>query len=125
MSLSKNNPQLQQAFNDSLSRIRARFVNELQDRVVRLDELKEHLAKIPTDRIALNEVGQIAHKIAGTAATLGFPNLGSLATETEDYIHRFAETGMPPYHDVRAKVDAFYDCVRDVGASVPARDENS
>ncbi|MCF3595921.1 Hpt domain-containing protein [Rhodobacteraceae bacterium LMO-12] len=82
-----------QATNDinlsvGLSRVRARFVDELKNRYSRLLQLRSQLSNDATSTDALIEIGQISHKIAGTAATLGFPQLGAEAAEIDDFITR-------------------------------------
>jgi HPt (histidine-containing phosphotransfer) domain-containing protein len=46
------------------------------------------LADGPSVAPALDEIGRISHKIAGTAATLGFPELGADASVIDDLIDR-------------------------------------
>lgn len=61
----------------------------------RLDALaaaRLRLARHDAPRTALADIGAIAHQIAGTAATLGYAELGRAATEVE----RLAAIGAPP-----------------------------
>ena len=52
-------------------------------RLAALEAARDRLARGESPREALVEIGGIAHKIAGTAATLGHDALGRLAAEVE------------------------------------------
>ncbi|WP_324751971.1 Hpt domain-containing protein [Roseovarius sp. Pro17] len=71
---------------NGLARVRVRFVAELRVRRARLIELRSQLLNLPLCAEALKEIGQISHKIAGTAAILGFPGLGASASAIDDAI---------------------------------------
>lgn len=69
-----------------LARVRARFVTELRERFRRIGQLRHQLEGHVGNHEALREIGEISHKLAGTAATLGFPELGKSATLVDDLI---------------------------------------
>ncbi len=73
---------------DGIARVRVRFVAELRVRRARLIELRSQLIDLPLCVEALKEIGQISHKIAGTAATLGFPVLGHSAAAIDGAINQ-------------------------------------
>nr|WP_262494996.1 Hpt domain-containing protein [Paracoccus thiocyanatus] len=78
--------------------MRARFVAELVNRHARLVVLRAWLDDASAYGPALTETGQICHKIAGTAATLGFPTLGTQAGAIDDLItksQQATETAAP------------------------------
>ncbi|RKF14189.1 hypothetical protein D6850_13595 [Roseovarius spongiae] len=81
----------QDALSVGLVRVRARFLDELHGRFDRIDELRLQFGNDRCDHAALREIGEIAHKIAGTAATLGFPKLGESATVIDDLVHENGE----------------------------------
>lgn len=54
-----------------------------RDRLAALETAQARLAKGETPRDAMVEIGGVAHKIAGTASTLGHDRLGFLAAEVE------------------------------------------
>lgn len=74
------------AITTGLAKVRARFVTELHGRFRRIDQLRTQLEDHVGNREALREIGEISHKVAGTAATLGFPELGKCATLVDDLI---------------------------------------
>lgn len=59
------------------------FRSLARPRLDALDAARERLARGDAPREALVEIGGIAHKIAGTAATLGHDALGLTAAEVE------------------------------------------
>ncbi|MCZ4353549.1 Hpt domain-containing protein [Roseovarius aestuarii] len=73
---------------DGLTRVRARFAEESQIRQDRLLILVSQLQDASAAPAALVEIGEINHKIAGTAATLGYPDLGAGAAEVDEMIHQ-------------------------------------
>lgn len=90
---------------DGLARVRARFVEELQERFRRVQELRLHLEQHPSSTEPLTGIGQIAHKIAGTAATLGFPELGSISAQVDDAVAARAGTPDEPDAALTARID--------------------
>lgn len=71
----------------SFDRIRNRFLVELDKRFLEMVELR---AKIedgvsPSEQV-WTEIGQLAHKLAGTSATLGFRDLGDRASLLDEAI---------------------------------------
>lgn len=88
-----------------LARVRARFVDELQGRRARIGMLRADLDHAAQPMGALTGIRQIAHKIAGTAATLGFPDLGALAAEIDDTVLRLSVDGCPPSQALVARID--------------------
>lgn len=67
---------------DGLARIRLRFIDKLQDYLVDM----EAFAAAPTHTHSHSSEAALfaIHKIAGTAAPLGFADLGVAAKDTED-----------------------------------------
>lgn len=72
-----------EAMAQSLHLIRQRFVEGLPQRVETLDMLVTRIELGHMADEALSEVAQEMHRIAGVAKTLGFPELGQLARDTE------------------------------------------
>ncbi len=54
---------------------------------------------------SLTEIGQICHKIAGTAATLGFPELGASAAKIDDFIIANIDSQDDPDPYLLAEID--------------------
>lgn len=109
-------PHMDDGISSGLSRIRARFIAGMHEQSTRLETLKLRLHDAPDDDDALREVGQIAHKIAGTAATLGFQDLGALASQIDDSIHRLVETNARINPDIVQMIDSFHSRTRQVAA---------
>ena len=68
----------------SLAGIRMRFVADLNGRRKELDRLVEAIDDTPEGRERMRQACRIAHRIVGTAGTLGLPALGEIAAEAED-----------------------------------------
>jgi HPt (histidine-containing phosphotransfer) domain-containing protein len=85
----------------------ARFIERTQDdlRTMRADLVKAGAG----DAAALAEIRQLAHRMAGTGATLGFEALGERAAGTEALIEAMPP-GAPPDAELLEKLAA------DIGA---------
>ncbi|WP_322866636.1 Hpt domain-containing protein [Aquicoccus sp. G2-2] len=105
-----NDPRL----SDGLARIRIRFVEELTHRFDRMAQLRPELNDPATAEPALIEIGKISHKIAGTAATLGFPTLGSEAAEIDDHVANYSAAAEESGRDVREKIDQMLETIEAV-----------
>lgn len=99
---------------EGLARVRARFVEELDTRLARMTRLRTQLDNTDSFDAALNEIGQISHKIAGTAATLGFRDLGSEAADIDDLVMKHSQQDITPKADMRARIDLLLTKMRDV-----------
>jgi len=89
-----------------LARIQQSFLSEAEARCARLRVLRQQLSEMTQDQAALKEIGQITHKIAGTAATLGYPELGVQASEIDDAIDQRDPATGAPSPDLLAKIDS-------------------
>lgn len=76
-------PQRRDDLPASLHAVRARFVDLILPRLVTLEGLRADLASSSDSHAALAGIGSLCHKIAGVAATLGFPHAGDLAGEID------------------------------------------
>lgn len=77
----------------SLANVRVRFLEMLDERLGQLTALQTDLHQPHMRAAALEAISAIAHKIAGTAGTLGFERLGLSAIATEDLIRLYFATG--------------------------------
>lgn len=66
-----------------LDAIRARFLGVLNERLDRMEMHGMDLGDPATRLPALQAIGADAHKLAGTAATLGYPELGAMARSVD------------------------------------------
>lgn len=78
-----------------LAAIQARFLELICDRVLVFETLKKGLEANRKPALALTGIAELAHKIAGVAATLGFPHAGELAADVERAVRDGAAAGMP------------------------------
>lgn len=96
---------------DGLARVRLRFLGELQNQHARLTLMRDDLDH---SRSAFLEIAKICHKIAGTAATLGFPELGAQAATVDEIGLRLSRTETAPNDAAMQAVDRFLATARDV-----------
>ncbi len=71
----------------SLVEIQARFRAMIVDRILMFEALKRAIEVNQQPAQALGAISDLAHKISGVAATLGYPHAGQLAAEIEQAIH--------------------------------------
>ncbi len=70
---------------NGLERVRWRFIESLRDGLPRITHLRMRATERDHIKESFLEIAQICHKIAGTAATLGFPELGANAARIDDF----------------------------------------
>jgi len=79
--------QAQDAFSAGLQKVRSRFLEQLPEQAAMIRDIWAQVQTAPDKPSPiLPDIGRIAHRIAGTAATLGFPELGRLAATLEDAV---------------------------------------
>jgi HPt (histidine-containing phosphotransfer) domain-containing protein len=66
-----------------LARAEALFLSLAESRLALLEAARARLLAGQAPHDALTEIGGLAHKIAGTAATLGYADMGRTAAEVE------------------------------------------
>jgi chemotaxis protein histidine kinase CheA len=69
-----------------MEKVRGRFLTELSGRKQSLDDAFSRLIAEDADDGAIDDISWIAHKVSGSAATLGFKELGGQAARTERMI---------------------------------------
>ncbi|WP_417808343.1 Hpt domain-containing protein [Thioclava sp.] len=69
-----------------IARIRGEFVATLMERSLVLESLKKEATSTQHPDRAISEMGEMAHKIAGVAETLGFPQLGRISLQLDGII---------------------------------------
>lgn len=67
----------------SLMPLRAKFIASILPRLAELETLRRQVAADAAGMQALTEIGHVAHRISGVAATLGFARAGELASEVD------------------------------------------
>lgn len=74
------------------------FITLTIDRILRIKVLAQAVRKGDDAPSALTEIAQIAHKIAGVAATLGYPEVGDKARALEQKLKADIASGDPLRH---------------------------
>ena len=80
------------AVQQSLAEAKNSYANELTEHWKSLSEAVALTQLEPENRVALNEAMQIAHRIRGTAGSMGFQNIGHAAGKIEDLLRSFDPT---------------------------------
>jgi len=71
------------AFLAQLAEVRKMFEAQLPQRIAALQAACEGALAAPDDRAASAAAGQLAHKLAGSSGTFGFPEVGRVAKSLE------------------------------------------
>jgi len=102
-----------------LDAIRAKFLVLLDDRLDELECLRRLIDQEEQSQNALRQTQSIAHKIYGSAGTLGFTDLGESAAETEEAIIHYltGKDPIPTLEDTKNIIDSFLDEAADVSSS--------
>jgi HPt (histidine-containing phosphotransfer) domain-containing protein len=88
--------------------IQQRFVVRLKAYVEELRALQSALESTETYRDACNGIYIIAHRLHGTAKTIGFARLGAMSAELELSVKQaLAISSLPSIPDVRSLLDAY------------------
>lgn len=74
------------SFLAGMEKVRAKFLTELSERRRSLKDAFSRLIAEDADDCAIEDISWIAHKVSGSAATLGFKDLGGQAARTERLI---------------------------------------
>lgn len=72
-----------------VGRIREKFVARLADQYERCRQLERDWQSRADNLESLEELCTIAHKIAGLAKSVGFPDLGAAAFQADSKIHKW------------------------------------
>lgn len=73
--------------------IRKRFCDMAVDRILAFESMKMAIEANRQPEHALDEIANLAHKITGVAATLGYPQAGQLAAEVEQTVRAGTSSG--------------------------------
>lgn len=95
------------AFGAALARVRARFDAMLVERLAALRAAERDCANPVLRVAALSEAQSILHKIAGTAGSLGLPDLGAQARDSEYRVIACLERGGRDVNDALASIRKF------------------
>ena len=103
---------------DRLKVVRKRFLNLLDDRVDELEILRDHIDQQERRQEVLQKTQFIAHKISGTAGTLGFVEIGKLAAQTEETIIQFLSGKKihPTFESTKQVIDCFIENTAEISS---------
>ncbi len=79
----RTEPKAKATLDAALAPIRRSFLNTIIQRVLRFEAMKQNLEAGIEMTESLNAVANLAHKMAGVAATLGFGEIGTLAQDVD------------------------------------------
>lgn len=99
-----------------LATVRARFLALLDDRLDMIEYHRASIGRNDDDSAPLIGVRDIAHKIAGTAGTLGFGEMGGQAASVELAIMEEMKAGgaVKASGDLCARIDSFLETAAQV-----------
>ncbi|MEH6359728.1 MAG: Hpt domain-containing protein [Amylibacter sp.] len=102
-----------------LETIRAKFIALLDDRLDELEYLRELIEQDGQRQKALQQTQFIAHKIYGSAGTLGLTEIGQLAAKTEETIIQYlsGKSNSPTLQDTKRVIDTFLDNTAEASSS--------
>ncbi|MGO4910072.1 Hpt domain-containing protein [Pseudorhodobacter sp. W20_MBD10_FR17] len=101
-------------FQAGMMRIQQRFLQSLDSHADEIFRLSEALGKSETDRATCAEILAIAHKLHGTAKTVGFDEIGTKAATLENSVHpALFVTAVPDVSDVRRLLEDLLDEIED------------
>lgn len=114
------------ALDEVLKALRGDYLIELPDRVAEMNEFFDKARSDEEKQVEwLTEAHTIAHRLAGTAGSYGFAELGRAAAELDQYLKRLlkkdAETGSVAN---RLNWQMLNGLVEEVGKSVPPNPSN-
>ncbi len=93
-----------------LLRIRQRFLQNLDSQADDIFRLLEALGNPDTDRPTCAEIRSIAHRLNGTAKTVGFEDIGVKSARLENRVEQaLAATGVPDVRAVRQDLEDLLD----------------
>lgn len=72
-------------FADRFAKVRERFVSNLGDKADELDLMMQGLGIPETNAQACAEIKAAVHKLSGTGSSLGYAEMGEVASLIEDY----------------------------------------
>jgi len=103
-----------------LSAIRTRFLTLLDDRLDMLEYYRANVGRTDDDQAPLMGIRDIAHKISGTAGTLGFMDLGNEAATVENaIIDELKQPGLVSASaNLCARIDNFLETAAQVAISL-------
>ncbi|WP_172299412.1 Hpt domain-containing protein [Pseudoruegeria sp. HB172150] len=104
-----------------LSVVRKRFAACLPERAAVIDSLRQELEDDPDAYRfpSMNAAKINLHRIAGTAGTLGFSNLGDMSRQAEDLIVAYADGAQINFAELHEKLQRVLKLIDQVYNSLP------
>lgn len=76
-----------------MAELKEKFIDTLDSKIADLDRLMQYLENPELAERACREIRTRVHKIHGTAGTMGFPRMGALASQLENFIDKLFNAG--------------------------------
>lgn len=67
----------------ALAPVRARFIEAIEGHILSFETLRQEAWRETPEKNALKEIGQLAHRIAGIAGSVGYKQIGEMASSVE------------------------------------------
>lgn len=93
-----------------------RFVEMIPQRIGTIERLVEDISLNHGSSGDLADIADVAHQLAGTAATLGMPRIGTLSENVEQLIKESLDSSQSPQSvlvRVRPEIEALLDALED------------
>ena len=97
----------------ALAPVRARFIGALEDHILSFEALRQQAAGATDAQPSLDQIGKLAHRIAGIAGSVGFDNIGERAGRVERSVIACRDPGLSDA-DRQARVSAELEPLLDV-----------
>ena len=108
-----------------IAALRVSFAHSIPERLQELTDSLQSLSEITTDNTseeldtALHLINRCAHKLNGTAATFGFPEIGAAASDMEDYVVELQKVAEYPTESMLEKLAEHSNNIRTIAAADP------
>lgn len=106
-------------FADKFAKVRERFVSNLDAKADELETMMQGLGKPDTNSQACAEIKAAVHKLSGTGSSLGFAEMGEVASLSEDYFEDVlsgeARFDIQLVHDLMAALFQEMTLIQDAG----------
>ncbi len=97
---------IERKFEEKLADLKLQYAKRLEEKLQEFERLSVSMTSgsVDDDGSILTEIQQNAHKLAGSAATFGFPELGDAAADLEEFCVHLTAGGGPVGQDQRDQV---------------------
>lgn len=97
--------QNQENIQEMMAKLRENFRGQMMDKLLTIENASARLSDAPNDNIAMACIKRECHKLSGVARSLGFSEIGSVATE----IDCATSNELVPWSELQPKVEQLLD----------------